>query len=570
MDWKALCLNLWGIFWMLAFFGGSIFVHEFGHFIIAKKRGLHVPKFSIGFGPKLFSWKRGETEYCISLLPLGGYVALPQMGEIPILEGSENKPTSVLSFTDKFLVGIMGAVFNLLLAFVLACILWCVGLRVPEQDRCTEVGYIIPEYEGVPTPAAKAGLKPGDIILAIDDRPVTRFSDIEKQIILGAGRDEVGHPITKVTYQRDQQIQHVYLKLMLVETNPITGDTIRFSGIGLPRQRLIVDTFEEGSSAQKCGIVANDEIVQIDNFPIFSFIDLRNYLKKTDAKQVKLFIKRNGELLNIVCETQSIPYLRAWLRYGDNQNYIDFYTADTKIQILETKGKKLLSMPSFGTLISCNGIKIDNLVNLEQVLQTCDQRTLMLEIDLEGQNKFIVVPNFSREVKLHSAESMRRLGIFFKHPTLLIHDNPWTQFKQAIASTIETFSSLVNRNSDVKVQHLMGAPGIMRLLHHFSTNDFRRLLWFIVLLNINLAILNLLPIPVLDGGQILFAILEKIRGKVLPLRWILTIQNSFVILFLGLMAYVIFFDLRRWQGDIEAKQAQQRFEKLLVPAISKH
>ena len=116
----------------------------------------------------------------------------------------------------------------------------------------------------------------------------------------------------------------------------------------------------------------------------------------------------------------------------------------------------------------------------------------------------------------------------------------------------------------------MGAPGIMRLLHHFSTNDFRRLLWFIVLLNINLAILNLLPIPVLDGGQILFAILEKIRGKVLPLRWILTIQNAFVILFLGLMAYVIFFDLRRWQGDIEAKQAQQRFEKLLVPAISKH
>ena len=87
MDWASFFLNIWAIFWMIVFFGGSIFIHELGHFLMAKKRGLKVPKFSIGFGPKLYSWKRGETEYCISLLPLGGYVALPEMGEIPILEG---------------------------------------------------------------------------------------------------------------------------------------------------------------------------------------------------------------------------------------------------------------------------------------------------------------------------------------------------------------------------------------------------------------------------------------------------------------------------------------------------
>ena len=112
MDFKALITNLWGIFWVVLFFGGSIFIHEFGHFIIAKKRGLRVPRFSIGFGPKLFSWVRGETEYCISLLPLGGYVALPQMGEIPVLEGNSTDQLQPLSFTDKFLVAVMGAVFN--------------------------------------------------------------------------------------------------------------------------------------------------------------------------------------------------------------------------------------------------------------------------------------------------------------------------------------------------------------------------------------------------------------------------------------------------------------------------
>ena len=147
----------------------------------------------------------------------------------------------------------------------------------------------------------------------------------------------------------------------------------------------------------------------------------------------------------------------------------------------------------------------------------------------------------------------------------MVHETPLQQFKQAIDSTLETLSSLTNKNSDVKMQHLMGAPGIMRLLHKFSTDDFRRLLWFMVLLNINLAILNLLPIPVLDGGHILFACIEKLLRRPLPQKFVLATQNIFVFLFLGLMAYVIFFDLRRWQGDIESQSEQQRFEKLVIP-----
>ena len=109
----------------------------------------------------------------------------------------------------------------------------------------------------------------------------------------------------------------------------------------------------------------------------------------------------------------------------------------------------------------------------------------------------------------------------------------------------------------------------MRVLHRFSIDDFRRLLWFMVILNINLAILNLLPIPVLDGGHILFAVIEKLRRKPLPPKCILGIQNVFVMLFLGLMAYVIFFDLRRWQGDVQSEAAHRRLEKLQVPVHMK-
>ena len=252
--------------------------------------------------------------------------------------------------------------------------------------------------------------------------------------------------------------------------------------------------------------------------------------------------------------------------YGENDTYLDFYQLNDNVHILEVKGQLLSAIPQNGTLLSCNGIHLQNLEHLEQILKSCESRTIMLEIQTQQHKRLMVIPNLKPDnLVFHPAETIQRLGLFFSQPMQLIHDNPWVQFKQAISSTFGTLSSLINKNSDVKMQHLMGAPGIMRLLHRFSTDDFRRLLWFIVLLNINLAILNLLPIPVLDGGHILFAVLEKIFRKPLPAKFIIVTQNLFVLLFLGLMAYVIFFDIRRWQGDLETEASQQRFEKLMEP-----
>lgn len=564
MEWKDFFVNLWGIFWMLLFFGGSIFIHEFGHFIIAKKRGLQVPKFSIGFGPKLFSWKRGETEYCISLLPLGGYVALPQMGEIPVLEGKCSHAITPLSFTDKFLVAVMGAVFNLLLAFVLACVLWIVGLRVPTQDRTTEIGYILPEYQGEMTPAVKSGLQKGDRVLAVDDVAVETFSEIEKAIILGSGRNKEGVPQVKITYNRNGDIHNTFLDLLMIETNPLTKDNIRFSGILAPKQPLQVDGFEAGSSGEKCGIKLGDVLLKVDDIELYSFVDLRDYLNDKKPQQVRLQIKRENEIIELLCDIKTEPHLRAWLRYGTDRQYVDFYDKEGEIRVLEVGGTLFSAIPEDGVLVSCNGIRIDNLDKLDQILSDKAHRTIMLEV-LKKDKQLIAVRHEKNEVQKHEAENIQRLGVFFAHPTMIIHDNPFKQFKQAIQSTLETLTSLANKNSDVKVQHLMGAPGIMRLLHRFSTNDFRRLLWFIVLLNINLAILNLLPIPVLDGGHILFALSEKILRRPLPQNLVIVIQNLFVTLFLGLMAYVIFFDVRRWQGDIENEHSQRRMEKLTFP-----
>lgn len=564
MDWTAIFLNIWAIFWMITFFGGSIFIHELGHFLMAKKRGLKVPRFSIGFGPKLFSWKRGETEYCISLLPLGGYVALPEMGEIPILEGKTSNNLKRLSFTDKFLVAVMGAVFNVLFAFVLACILWACGLRIPEDDCETTIGYILQEHEGKVTPAVKAGLRQGDKILAIDDLPVNRFSEIEKAIILGKGRDKDHQPQAKVTFLRNQEVHTAYLDLIMLKTNPLTGDEIRFSGILVPKQKLYIETFEHNSSAEKSGLKIGDQILKLNDKELFSFMDIREFLQKYNPEQVTVTVLREGKTFDIVCETKNVVNYRPWLHYGTAEQFIDFYQKQSDVNILEVRGQHFNAIPNDGKVLSCNGINIQNLEHLQQLLNQNKERTLMLEIEHKSK-QLIVIPHKTVSIDYHPEERATRLGILFGQHYILKHDNPFIQFKQAIQSTLETLSCLINKNSDIKMQHLMGAPGIMRLLHRFSIDDFRRLLWFIVLLNINLAILNLLPIPVLDGGHILFALIEKIFRRPLSFIWVNIIQNIFVLLFLGLMAYVMFFDIRRWQGDIESDNSQHRLQKLIVP-----
>src|ERR1700691_3144868 len=127
--------NAWAILVMVFLLEGSIFVHEMGHFLTARWRELKVDRFSIGFGPKLWSWTgRDGVEYCISAIPLGGYVRLPQLSDVRGIEGeSSEEKTSLppVKYRDKMIVVVAGVVCNAILALALACLLWWVGVPAP-------------------------------------------------------------------------------------------------------------------------------------------------------------------------------------------------------------------------------------------------------------------------------------------------------------------------------------------------------------------------------------------------------------------------------------------------------
>ena len=217
------------IFVALFALGFTIFIHELGHFLAARQRGLVILRFSIGFGPKIFGWTRNGVEYRLSAIPFGGYVALPQLADMGRLEGQKEidnspytketdkdfkwkdvdddqededlqskktKPLPKISYTDKMLVSVMGAVFNMLLAFALSCVLYFFGYDVSDAQLTTKVGYVadtverwnplVEEGEEVSGPQ-KAGLLPGDEIVRVDGAP-ENFMDIQNRIVTGKDR----------------------------------------------------------------------------------------------------------------------------------------------------------------------------------------------------------------------------------------------------------------------------------------------------------------------------------------------------------------------------------------------
>ena len=154
-----------------------------------KKRGLIADRFSIGFGPRLFGWHHNGTDFRISLLPLGGYVSLPQLADMGRLEGGENpyKDLPPISYSDKMIVAVMGAVFNLIFAFLLTLVLWGVGRDVIKSTTIGAVAPTVVNSDGItiPSPAHQAGLQSGDTILSVDGHPVSDWWDYMNTLAYG-------------------------------------------------------------------------------------------------------------------------------------------------------------------------------------------------------------------------------------------------------------------------------------------------------------------------------------------------------------------------------------------------
>ncbi|AOS46477.1 Regulator of sigma-E protease RseP [Lacunisphaera limnophila] len=462
---NSLFSSVWAIFLIILFFGGSIFVHELGHFLAARRRGVKVSRFSIGFGPAI--WKRTAkdgVEYRLAWIPLGGYVALPQLADMAAVEGESDIDVATLppiSYGTRMIVFGAGAFFNVLFAFALATILWVIGQPTSEDMATTRIGYItatmtMPDGSTVTSPAAEAGLRVGDAIRAIDGTQVADWPELLQTLVTSAGVTDDGRRRAVFTIERDGQL------LDLPVYPRLSGeDNIRRVGI-LAAYTPIVAEVPEKSYAATLGLQVGDRLLELNGTPLLNLVPLMDAMQAKEPKAVVLKISRAGTESTI-----TVPADRA---------------KDTP--------------PLFGAAYRTTfGLK---------------------------------------------------------------HTNPITQITNQVAMTWRTLWSLLHPQSDIGISKLSGPIGIGKIYWDASEAGIRYVLWIAILVNVNLAIFNLLPIPVLDGGHMLFATIGKLRGRALPTNFIAATQSAFMILLLSMIIYVSVFDVRRIARDVKADHAAEK------------
>src|SRR5436189_2195653 len=310
---------------VLALFNLLIIVHELGHFLAARWRGLYIEKFGVWFGKPIWKKTINGVEYSLGSLPFGGFVALPQLAPMDIIEGKADVDRAQLpkiSAFDKIIVAFAGPLFSFLLAVVFAVFIWMVGRPVSESEATTIIGYVVPA-----SPAAQAGLRAGDKILSVDGHGVTRFGGMSEDSISWRIVRSEGETI-RITVERNAEGK---ARVITVDAKPIIPPTRAWMRKGLrqieifPAETPLVARVQPNSPAAKAGLQANDLIVGINGKPLYHINGIDDFLREHPSAPIRLNLKRNGADVTVPFEpgplvvadvSQDRPASRAGLQKG--------------------------------------------------------------------------------------------------------------------------------------------------------------------------------------------------------------------------------------------------------------
>ena len=519
------------VFEVLLIFNLLIIVHELGHFLAARWRGLHVDKFGVWFGRPILRRTIGGVEFCLGWIPAGGFVLLPQMATMEAVEGKSGVSGSDLppiKPLDKIIVAAAGPLFSFLLALVFATIVWIVGRPMAEADTTTTIGYVAPD-----APAAKAGFKPGDKVLEVDGHPVNRFNGMVDSITWYVVRSEGATIPFKI--QRGDQILSINSGFDKPETPGWERKSLRQVGLQ-PAITPIVAKVAPDSEGAKAGLEANDEVVDIGGQKIYYLKQISEWAQKHSGQPLPLTVIRDGRTLHIDMQPGRLVIAG----------------------IIQNSPADVAKLQKGDVIIALNDQQIYDIDAINQYVDANPDKVLTLTVRREGQTLSVrirpAVPDrpLSQEGKTHpiigfyTGESTDGITWDAGGKMTTAHISPIEQVSAGVETITNTIGALLSPQSDIKLQHMSGPVMIMRTYYLLFQSEFgwQLALWFSVVFNINLAIINLLPIPVLDGGHILLAILEAIRRRPLNIRVLEVLQGACAILLIGFMLYVSFYDVQ--------------------------
>ncbi len=503
-----------------------IFVHELGHFLAAKWRGLYVEEFALWFGKPLWKKKIGGVTYAINCIPAGGYVKLPQMAPMESLEGkSEDLPPEArkpISALDKIIVAFAGPLFSFLLACVFAVIVWQIGRPMAERESSVVIGEV---QKG--SPAAEAGLLPGDEIVAVDDIRVNRFMGQGKDAILWRVVRSEGETV-KFTVRRNGKEMDFNPAPRIPGTKFYERKGTRTVGI-IPSVTPLIGKVEEGSPAAVAGLKKGDFITHVNGVQLYSEMGISEFVRDNPGVPTVLSVERGGKTIEVPFKlglpkvsangvVKDSPAEKAGLRGGD--------------VIVSMDGK---ASGSTSSLMQYIGSRKDAAIDFVVRRGGGEEKLTIKPAFHADAQRFMVGAAFEDEDGI-------TFDIYGRGRT--VHPGPLEQIEISVGAIVNTIEAVASSKSDIKLQH-MGGPVMMMNVYYrlFEQDDGWKLaLWFSVLLNVNLALLNMLPLPVLDGGHITLAIVEALRRKPVNLRLLEWVQTACAMLIIGFMLYVTFYD----------------------------
>lgn len=459
--------------------GFLIFVHELGHFLAAKWCGVKVERFAIGFGPRLIGFVRGETEYALCAIPLGGYVKMhgdsyeefeggvakgletvgfePKNSE-PGNEAAEKPepPDPSRSFLKKpipqrILIALAGPAFNLIFAFVLF-----MGYQMSVRLPVPVIGGIVPG-----SPAELAGLKPGDRITAIGTITPRNF----EEVLLGA--EQAGTGTVPLSYVRDGETRSLTVEKPQVAPADDFGQS-GWLGVSPPIEARI-GRFVPGSAAEAAGFRQGDLVAAIDGKPVRYFYDMAIIVRSSEGRPMEFTLKRG--------------------------------TDQVKVSVTARQPESLAGK----TDAEGNPVKVPWLIGVEP--------------DFNGYERGSPMPLW---------------------PAM-----------QSAAHQVATFSAMIPKvfyqmlSRQRPASELGGPIEIVKQIGNQAEQSLTQVIRLVGLISVNLGIVNLFPIPVLDGGHIVMFLMEAVNRKPVSLRLREVMQGFGLVFILGLLVIALYNDIMR-------------------------
>lgn len=612
---------------ILAMLGLSflVFIHELGHYLVAKKVGMRVEVFSIGFGKPIYTWMRNGVKWQVCYLLFGGYVKIAGMekegGVEPhlIKDGFFGKKP-----LDRIKVAIMGPLVNIAFAFLIFTLIWVLGGREKRFEEFTNIiGWVDPNSELI-----QKGVKPGDTITEYGGKKFTGFKDLIYGGVLNSDTIEIQGD--KVNYFTNHKVPYQYD----LQGYPMQGALKGVKTIGVvPANYVIFAGFDPKighlSPAYGSGIQEGDRVVWANGEPIFSALELTKVVNRHD---VYLSVERDQKIVHVRVPRVGLDDLQLsnhqrdefldWKRaLGITSSQEELFFIPYEIDVLgvvkeklsyidydliseeDADGKSLLMdvpLQKNDRILAVNGQSVSNgldifselrankvllvvlrnktdkpvlwtdansqfveSVNWKDLKELTDHIGTVDEVSSKGNlillspiepktyEEFLSLgkkvreeyePKIVKGVK-HDQISPQYLfvGSYISDKRVVYNPSPLKIFEDVIVETWHTVSSLVTGSLSPK--WLSGPVGIVKVMQQGLGIGVTEALYWMGLISLNLGIINLLPIPVLDGGHICFSLWEIITRKRISPKVLEKIVFPFVVLMVAFFIYVTFQDV---------------------------